>query len=306
MGSIAVERSIWIDAPRERVWQAVTDPDEIARWFLPPAFGFGMKRDEGGTLVVTMGEMGTAVARLEGLDAPRQVTCRSLPDNLLATTYTLEAENDGTRVTIRMTGFEALPEDAARDRLEPSGKGWTMALENLKAYVEGQSLPHPEDVITMLYGYRRESPKLMAVERSIWINAPRERVWRAITDPDEIARWFSPGTQWRGTGLKVGGTLSVYNPETDTDSYTQVIDLVDPPRRLVTRSAPPEVAYVTTWTLDEENNGTRLTITHSGYELAADDGRHISMEQNAFGFGMMLENVKAQVEGASLPFPMGF
>jgi len=30
------------------------------------------------------------------------------------------------------------------------------------------------------------------------------------------------------------------------------------------------------------------------------------MEQNAFGFGMMLENVKAQIEGKSLPYPGGF
>jgi hypothetical protein len=30
------------------------------------------------------------------------------------------------------------------------------------------------------------------------------------------------------------------------------------------------------------------------------------MEQNAFGFGMMLSNLKAQIEGEALPFPQGF
>jgi hypothetical protein len=30
------------------------------------------------------------------------------------------------------------------------------------------------------------------------------------------------------------------------------------------------------------------------------------MEENAFGFGMMLSNIKALVEGAPLPMPQGF
>jgi hypothetical protein len=58
---------------------------------------------------------------LEGMDPPRQITSRSLPDRLLAATYTLEEEKDGTRVTVKMTGFEALPDDARHDRLHVSG-----------------------------------------------------------------------------------------------------------------------------------------------------------------------------------------
>ncbi len=148
----------------------------------------------------------------------------------------------------------------------------------------------------------------IAVERSIWINAPRERVWRAITDPEQIEKWFSPGTQWRGTGLEVGGKLSVYNPETDTDMYTQVIEVVNPPHQLVTRSEPEpsDKPHVTTWTLEEENGGTRLTLTYTGYELEPDDIRWKNMEENAFGFGMMMENLQAHIEGRSLPYPQGF
>jgi hypothetical protein len=63
---------------------------------------------------------------------------------------------------------------------------------------------------------------------------------------------------------------------------------------------------VTIWSLEEENGGTRLTITNAGYELEADDVRHNNMEQNAFGFGMMLENLEAYVEGRALAYPWGF
>src|SRR5687767_1708177 len=112
MNQLTVERSMWIDAPREQVWRAVTDPERIARWLLPPALGAQMKRDDGGTLFVCMGPMEIPVAIQEAPQAPQQVTTRSLPEQQIATTYLLEEANGGTQVTVRMTGFEALPADA--------------------------------------------------------------------------------------------------------------------------------------------------------------------------------------------------
>ena len=44
MAPISVERSIWIAAPRERVWQAVVEPEQVAQWFLPPAWGAAKTR----------------------------------------------------------------------------------------------------------------------------------------------------------------------------------------------------------------------------------------------------------------------
>lgn len=306
VANLTVERSIWIDAPRERVWQAVTDPDQFAQWFMPPALGAQLQRDDDGTISVLMGPMSAAIARFEKVDQPRKVTSRSLPERQLVTTYMLDEEKGGTRVTVTMTGFETLPEDTRRERFAPSGAGWEKALANLKAYIDGQELPFPQGYVASLFGYRLETKEKFAIERSIWIKATRERVWHAITDPEQIGKWFSPGTQWHGTGLKVGGKLYVQNPETGAEIYTQLIDVVDPPHQLITRSAPPEIPHATVWTLDEENGGTRLTITNTGYELESDDVRHNNMEQNAFGFGMMLENIKAHIEGKDLPFPGGF
>ena len=304
----AVERSIWIAAPRERVWRAITEPEQIAQWLLPRELGARLKRDRSDTISLLMGEMEIGLAVLEALDPPQRLTSRGLPDRLLTTTYTLAEENGGTRATVAMTGFEALPEDARLERQAPSGAAWEMALANLKAFIEGAALPHPQGFVGALFGYRRESKLKLAVERSIWIAAPRERVWRAITDPAQLEQWFSPGTPWRGTGPEVGGRFSVYDAATDSDLYTQVIEVVDPPHRFVTRSAPdpPELPHVTEWTLEEENGGTRLTLSFSGYEFDPEDTRQSMMEQNAFGFGMMLENLAAYVEGRSLPAAQGF
>jgi uncharacterized protein YndB with AHSA1/START domain len=308
MEQLKVERTIWIDAPRERVWQAITDPANLAEWLLPPALGADMKRDANNTILVSMGGMEIPVAVLEDVEPPRHVRSYGLPDHIISITYLLEEENDGTRVTVTMGGFEKLPADARQDRITPSGTAWEKALANLKAYVTGTSLPFPEGYVAALFGYRRESEKTFAVERSIWIAASRERVWSAITDPIQLESWFSPGTSWKLTALEVGGRLFIPDPETEDETNVQVIQLVDRPQRFVTHSLPtsPGSSESTAYLLQEERGGTRLTITNSGYELLPGDERWSTMEQNAFGFGMMLENLRAYIEGQDLPTPRGF
>ena len=303
-----VERSIWIAASPEHVWQAVTEPDQLAQWFLPSALGAQMKRNPDGTLLVSLGPMDVEVAVLEDIDPPRRVTSRSLPDRQVAATYQLVEENGGTRVTVTLTGLDLLSAEARRQRLDPSGAAWEKVLENLKAFVGGQEIPHPEGWVAALFGYRLEDAGKPSVERSIWLAAPRERVWQAISDPQEIQQWFSPGTPWRLTAPEVGGKLSVVDAETGADTSVQVIEKLDPPHQLVTRVDPEssETAYVTTWTLTDEGSGTRLTLTYAGYEADVADVRHGNMEQNAFGFGMLLENLRAYLEGEALPYPYGF
>jgi uncharacterized protein YndB with AHSA1/START domain len=132
MRKIAIERSIWIAAPRERVWQAVTDPAQIAQWFAP---GTSFSQN-GNKICVRIGEMDMEVALIELVDPPRQITTRNLPDRSMTTTYTLEEENGGTRFTVTETGFEGLPEDVRKEHLDQNGKGWETVLENLKAHVE--------------------------------------------------------------------------------------------------------------------------------------------------------------------------
>jgi uncharacterized protein YndB with AHSA1/START domain len=308
MEQIKVERSVWIDAPRERVWQAITDPAELAQWLLLPALGADMKRDANDVLLVSMGGMEIPVAVLEEMHAPRHLRIYGLPDHVISITYLLEEENKGTRVRVMMSGFENLPVDARQDRILPSGSAWEKSLANLNAHITGMPLPFPEGYVAALFGYRRESEKSFAVERSIWIAAPREKVWSAITDPAQLENWFSPGTSWKLTALEVGGRLFIPDPETGDETNVQVLQIVDPPEHFVTHALPvsPGSSEVTAYLLQEERGGTRLTITNSGYEFLPDDGRWSAMEQNAFGFGMMLENLRAYVESSDLPTPGGF
>ena len=75
----AIERSIWIAAPRAHVWQAVTDPEQLAQWLLAPVGGAQMKSDADGTVFVCMGTMEIPMALFEDADPSRRITMRGLP-----------------------------------------------------------------------------------------------------------------------------------------------------------------------------------------------------------------------------------
>jgi uncharacterized protein YndB with AHSA1/START domain len=149
---------------------------------------------------------------------------------------------------------------------------------------------------------------MQSIERSIWINASRERVWLALTDPEQVTSWFSPGTSFKTRGTGAGTRLYVENLETGEEMYVQVFEVFDPPHRLILKSQvePPQTPFITSYRLEEENQGTRLTLIFGGYEAVPEDVRQQMMNENAAGFELMLGNIKAVIEGLPLPNPQGF
>ena len=152
MEKLVIERSIWISAPQERVWEAVTHPDQLVQWFAPSLPGATMQRDETGKITVHLGPMAADFVVLDMAGAPGQVTVRSLPDQMLAVTYKLAGQAGGTQVTVNISGLELLPLDMREDRLELVGAGWDKTLQNLKAFVDGAALPFPHAYVGPLFG----------------------------------------------------------------------------------------------------------------------------------------------------------
>ena len=140
--------------------------------------------------------------------------------------------------------------------------------------------------------------KAIAVERSIWIAAPRERVWRAITDPLQVKQWYLAGCPWVIPALRVGATVTFYN--TDTDIQRGTIEAATPPHRFTLRWQPDQVypasTLVTTFLLAEENSGTRMTIIEAGYESLPEDVRQHRLDETAQGYSVSLEQLKAYLE----------
>ncbi len=305
----AVERSVWIAAAPDQVWPALAEPGRLGQWLLPPTLGAQLVGDAAGSVSAHMFGSVWPVFQVEQQQANTLLKWRALPDESTRVQFTLDGVRGGTRVSVRVTGLDAFPEGARLDRVQRCGTSWVRALQNLRAQVIGHALPHPEGLVAGLFGFRREGGQAPAVERSIFVAAPRARVWRAVTDAKDIQGWFSPATAWRVTELRVGGRISVVSPETGADTYIQIIDVVDAPSRFVTRSDPDQPESMrdqSVWTLVDEGAGTRVTITNTNLLEMDAPTRHNAMEQTAFGWGGCLANLRAYVEGGVLPFPQGF
>jgi len=106
------------------------------------------------------------------------------------------------------------------------------------------------------------------IRRSTTIDAPIERVWKAITTPAEMKRWFfgvDTEADWRA-----GGSL-VHRGEYGGRPYLDKGEILvfAPPRLLVhTHWSPmsglpdaPENYQIVAWDLTERDGGTELVIT---------------------------------------------
>jgi uncharacterized protein YndB with AHSA1/START domain len=141
----------------------------------------------------------------------------------------------------------------------------------------------------------------IVVQRSIWIAAPRERVWRAITDPRQLEQWYAPGCPWEIPALHVGTTVTFYN--TDTDIQRGSIETADAPRQLILRWQPdpiyPEAALLNTFLLEPENNGTHVTVTQAGYEALPSDVRQTWVDADAGAYTTIMKQLKVYLERVS-------
>jgi uncharacterized protein YndB with AHSA1/START domain len=143
-----VRRTVTIEAPIEKVWAAVTEPEHISRWFGQAAAFDGMAVGARGTL--TWDDYGTIPVLIEELDPPRAVAYRWSnevgeatdpervdPAHSTVFRFTLEAVDGGTRLTVVESGFDTLSTPAAS--MESNRSGWDAELDELVAYLEGES-----------------------------------------------------------------------------------------------------------------------------------------------------------------------
>ncbi|HEV3000280.1 MAG TPA: SRPBCC family protein [Solirubrobacteraceae bacterium] len=90
------------------------------------------------------------------------------------------------------------------------------------------------------------------------LSHPVERVWAAITDPDELGRWWGDVT----TGLAPGGEFTVAwrnaGPDGSRVVMRATITELDPPRTLEIRGDPHGTLR---FELSEAGGGTLLTFT---------------------------------------------
>lgn len=165
------------------------------------------------------------------------------------------------------------------------------------------------------------------IEKVVTINAPVARVWRAITDVHEFGQWF--GVELDGpfeVGKAIGGHFKGTFDEEAIANHQRSLGLVPGkvkiPEKMLTfctvERIEPERYFSFRWIpfgidadvdphnepttlvefrLEPAGEGTRLTITESGFERVPPHRRQRAFLMNDGGWAAQAENVKRYVEG---------
>ncbi|MFF8648377.1 SRPBCC domain-containing protein [Streptomyces griseoluteus] len=96
---------------------------------------------------------------------------------------------------------------------------------------------------------------------------PPAAVWKALTDPDLHARWWAAGDIKPVAGHRFTLDMGTFG------SQPCEVTEVDAQRLLAYRFAEGSLDTTITWTLHPEGEGTRLVLTHAGFDLDSPIGR---------------------------------
>ena len=197
----SLEREIAIDAPADAVWKALTDVEELTRWFplearVTPGTGgsIWMRWDDASDFDDTRIEIWAPERHLRTVG--RGGTWVGI-----ATDYYLQARGGGTLLRVVSSGFGA-GEDWD-DLLEAFGSGWDFELRGLRHYLERH----------------RGRNRVAARARAPYPCSDRE-AWARLTEP---GGWFGPdglaslteGARYAtrtATGEELAGVVHTWQP----------------------------------------------------------------------------------------------
>ena len=176
-----------VNAPRELVWRAFTEPEHVAKWWGPRGFSTTIKKMD-----FRIGGVWEHVMRgPDGTNYPNKSTFKDIvplerivyshgggrEDGPGATfTATWSFEDAGTGQT-KLTGRMVFPTAAMRElvvREFGAIEGGKQTLQKLADYLPTMTAATNDFVLTRTF------------------DAPRDLVWKAWTDPEHLKRWFGP------------------------------------------------------------------------------------------------------------------
>ena len=141
------------------------------------------------------------------------------------------------------------------------------------------------------------------IEKQLVVRAPRSRVWRAISNAEEFGTWFrarfergfEPGATVRGKILEPGFEHAI----------EIVVERIEPEHLFSFRWHPyaidPEADYsaepttLVEFRLEEIPDGTRLTVTESGFDRIPLARRAEAFRMNDHGWAIQLDRIGRHV-----------
>jgi uncharacterized protein YndB with AHSA1/START domain len=257
-----IERTF--DAPAPLVWRALTTPEDMSRWYFDMQ-GF---RPEAGCdfrfVVEHAGNVHDHRCRITELVPKKKIayTWRyEGREGLSLVTFELFAEGKKTRLKLTHAGLESFgkaPEVARKNFV----RGWTWLVgTGLKDFVEN-------------------------VDREIFISrtveAPRELVWEAMTNPKHVVHWWGPRgflTTVETMDVRPGGVwkLTMHGPDGVNYPNQSVFKKVEKPECIVfahggRREKGPGANFIATWSFDQVSpDKTKVSIRMVFKSTAARD-----------------------------------
>ena len=159
------------------------------------------------------------------------------------------------------------------------------------------------------------------IRKTILLKAPRDRVWRAISDSGEFGTWF--GVELDGKfvpGGRLTGTIAPTKVDPDVaglqephagKTFELSVDRIEPMRlfsfrwhpfavdEAVDYSTEPETLVV--FKLDVVRGGTMLTIAESGFDQLPSGRREKALEANDGGWEHQTKLIEKYLEMRSGP-----
>lgn len=149
--------------------------------------------------------------------------------------------------------------------------------------------------------------ELSRIDRTITIDAPPERVWRALTNREELSAWFQVRIEGN-IALETEVWMTSVHPEHAGQRFRVRFTTMVPPRTLAWQWHPgavePDVDYsreprtTVTFTLEPSEGGTRLTVSETGFDRISLARRAKVYQDNAQGWAEVLVWLQRYVEAA--------
>jgi len=125
-----IRLSQYIAHPPAKVWQALTDPQLVAKWWAPG----DVKAEVGHRFTLDMGKWGQQACEVIAVE-PERLLSYSFAVNTTIT-WRLEAEGAGTRLHLEHSGFD-LDSPLAKTAFHGMSNGWPAILESIGPAIEG-------------------------------------------------------------------------------------------------------------------------------------------------------------------------
>ncbi|HUB79861.1 MAG TPA: SRPBCC family protein [Bryobacteraceae bacterium] len=137
--------------------------------------------------------------------------------------------------------------------------------------------------------------ELNQIQRSTLVRAPRSRVWRALTDIADFCRWFSAETEEAAftPGAHIRFRSTYPGPHYQKPFSLTIEEMTaaekfswrwHPGAKLPGEDVSNEPMTLVTFTLQDADGGTQVTVTETGFDLLFAARRERAFKDNDGGW----------------------